>query len=102
MKEKDPDEIRQTVQRKDVMFSMKAGFPQKHTRKGQITEIRKRMSDQNFPDAEALRKLSEARWMQFQHEFELQSWPVWRRVIHRLMNCPICRPERVKRFDRGD
>jgi hypothetical protein len=43
-------------------------------------------------EAEALQKLSKARWPQFQHEFEKRRWPSWRRLLHRLKRCPICAP----------
>jgi hypothetical protein len=60
------------------------------------------MSEQNSLNAEVLRKLSEARWTQCRHESEIQSWPVWKRVIHRLIDCPICRPEGRQKLDRWE
>jgi len=47
-------------------------------------------------DPEARKKLSDARWLQYKHESEKQSWPFWKRLIHRFQNCPLCRPEKVE------
>jgi hypothetical protein len=47
-------------------------------------------------DPEARKKLSDARWLQHKHESEKQSWPFWKRLIHRFQNCPLCRPEKVE------
>jgi hypothetical protein len=30
------------------------------------------------------------------HESEKQKWPWWKRLIHRLQSCPICKPEKEK------
>ena len=30
------------------------------------------------------------RW---QHEMEKQSWPLWKKLMHRLQRCPICKPK---------
>jgi len=30
------------------------------------------------------------RW---QHEMEKQSWPLWKKLMHRLQRCPICKPQ---------
>lgn len=50
------------------------------------------MSAQLSLNAEFLEKLSEARWIEYRHESEKQNWPMWKRLIHRLSHCPICRP----------
>jgi hypothetical protein len=47
-------------------------------------------------DPEVRKKITEARWLQFQHLSETQGWPWWKRLIHRLGGCPICRPEKAK------
>lgn len=47
-------------------------------------------------DPEARNKLSEARWQQFKHQAEMQSWPLWKRLMHRFEECPICGPDKVK------
>jgi hypothetical protein len=60
------------------------------------------VSAQNSLNAEILRKLSEARWLRYRHECEKQGWPLWKRLIHRLTRCPICRPEEGKRLDRWE
>ena len=46
-------------------------------------------------DPEVRKKLSEPRWLQYKHESEKQSWPWWKRLIHRFQRCPICKPEEV-------
>src|SRR5581483_4149417 len=43
-------------------------------------------------DPEFRKSLFRAKWLQFQHESEKQSWPRWKRLIHRLQRCPVCRP----------
>jgi len=48
------------------------------------------------PDPEALEKLSEVMQLHDEHELEKQGWPFWKRLIHRLLRCPICRPKKVK------
>src|ERR1700745_2869369 len=47
-------------------------------------------------DPEVRKKVFGPRW---QHEIENQGWPLWKRLIHRLQRCPICRPQ-VKNQDR--
>lgn len=47
-------------------------------------------------DPEVRKKFSEPRWIQYQHESEKQSWPWWKRLLHRLQSCPLCKPEKVK------
>jgi hypothetical protein len=42
------------------------------------------------------KKMFEARWLQHGHEADKQSWPWWKRLIHRLQHCPTCRPEKEK------
>lgn len=41
-------------------------------------------------DPEVQKKVFGPRW---QHEAEKQSWPFWKRLVHRLQRCPICRPK---------
>ena len=47
-------------------------------------------------DPEARKKLSDARWLQYKHESEKQSWPFWKRLIHRFQRCPLCKPDKLK------
>jgi len=47
-------------------------------------------------DPEIRKKLFGPRW---QHEIEKQGWPLWKRLIHRLQRCPLCRPK-AKTLDR--
>jgi len=42
-------------------------------------------------DPELREKIFGTRWPEVQHELEKQGWPVWKRLIHRLQNCPICK-----------
>jgi hypothetical protein len=39
---------------------------------------------------EIQKKVFGPRW---EHEIEKQSWPFWKRVMHRLQDCPICKPK---------
>jgi len=41
-------------------------------------------------DPEIRKKVFGPRW---QHEIERQSWPLWKRLIHRFQRCPVCRPK---------
>jgi hypothetical protein len=41
-------------------------------------------------DPEIRKKVFGPRW---QHEIEKQGWPLWRRLLHRLQRCRICRPK---------
>jgi len=41
-------------------------------------------------DPEIQKKVFGPRW---QHEIEKQSWPLWKKLLHRLQRCPICKPE---------
>jgi hypothetical protein len=43
-------------------------------------------------DPEVRRKVLGPRLLQLQHESEKQGWPFWKRLMHRLQPCPICRP----------
>jgi len=52
-------------------------------------------------DPELREKLFGRRWQQLQHESEKQSWPRWKRFIHRLQRCPICKPRAEKRDESG-
>jgi hypothetical protein len=45
-------------------------------------------------DPELREKLFGPRWVQLQHESEKQRWPRWKRLIHRLQRCPICKPSK--------
>ena len=44
-------------------------------------------------DPELRKKLFEPRWVQHNHEVEKQGWPWWKRLLHRMESCPLCRPE---------
>lgn len=46
-------------------------------------------------DPEIRKRISEDRWLQYQHLCDKQKWPLWKRLIHRLRRCPLCRPERA-------
>jgi hypothetical protein len=39
---------------------------------------------------EIQKKVFGPRW---EHEMEKQGWPFWKRLMHRLQNCPICKPK---------
>lgn len=39
---------------------------------------------------EIQKKVFGPRW---QHEIEKQGWPFWKRLMHRLRDCPICKPK---------
>jgi hypothetical protein len=45
-------------------------------------------------DPEIRKKLSDARFVQYKHESDRRNWPWWKRLIHRLQPCSICRPEK--------
>jgi hypothetical protein len=60
------------------------------------------MSAEDSLTEELLQKLSEARWAQCRHESERRCWPWWKRLIHRLDRCPICRPEGDRSLDRWE
>jgi hypothetical protein len=47
-------------------------------------------------DPDFRKKLAEARRVQYKHLSEKQKWHWWRRMLHRLQQCPICRPEEDK------
>jgi hypothetical protein len=47
-------------------------------------------------DPEIQKKVFGSRW---DHEIEKQGWPIWKKLIHRLQRCPICKPK-VKTQDR--
>jgi len=51
-------------------------------------------------DPELREKLFGPRWVQYQHESEKRSWSRWKRLIHRLQRCPICKPP--KKQDKPD
>jgi len=96
-KEKDPmksDEIaadiRRVLDEREVL---------RNRRNHQTTQTGKLMRAELSPNAEALEKLSEAMWIQYRHESEKRIWPMWKRLIHRLLRCPICRPEGGTRLD---
>jgi hypothetical protein len=38
---------------------------------------------------EIQKKVFGPRW---QHEIDKQGWPLWKKLIHRLQRCPICKP----------
>jgi len=39
---------------------------------------------------ETQKKVFGPRW---EHEIEKQGWPFWKRLMHRLQDCPICKPK---------
>jgi len=39
---------------------------------------------------EIQKKVFGPRW---EHEIEKQSWPFWKRLMHRLQDCPVCKPK---------
>jgi hypothetical protein len=39
---------------------------------------------------EIQKKVFGPRW---EHEIEKQGWPFWKRLMHRLQDCPICKPK---------
>jgi hypothetical protein len=47
-------------------------------------------------DPDTRKKVFGSRW---DHEIEKQGWPLWKRLLHRLQRCPICKPK-VKTQDR--
>jgi hypothetical protein len=60
------------------------------------------MGDQQSPNAEALLKLSEAMRIHYRHESEKQSWLMRKRLMHRLVRCPTCKPEGGERLVRWE
>jgi len=38
---------------------------------------------------EIQKKVFGPRW---QHEIDKQGWPLWKKLIHHLQRCPICKP----------
>ncbi len=40
-------------------------------------------------DPETQKRVFGPRW---KHELEKQNWSLWKRLIHRLKPCPICKP----------
>jgi len=45
-------------------------------------------------DPEIQKKVFGPRW---QHEVAKQGWPLWKRLVHRLQRCPICKPKTADR-----
>jgi hypothetical protein len=45
-------------------------------------------------DPELRKKLFGPKLVQFDHEQEKRSWPRWKRLMHRLRPCPICKPKK--------
>jgi len=41
-------------------------------------------------DPELRKKLSEPRWVQYKHQTDMESWPWWKRLVHRFARCSIC------------
>jgi len=41
-------------------------------------------------DPEIQKKVFGPRW---EHELEKQGWPLWKKLLHRLQRCPICKPK---------
>ena len=48
-------------------------------------------------DPEIRKKMFGLGWLQLQHDSEKQNWPRWKRLIHRLQRCPICKPAKKKK-----
>jgi len=49
-------------------------------------------------DPEIQKKIFGPRW---QHEVDKQAWPLWKRLIHRLQGCTICKPKTGNRECNG-
>jgi hypothetical protein len=45
-------------------------------------------------DPELRKKLFGQNWARLQHESEKKNWSLWKRLLHRLQPCPICKPEK--------
>ena len=43
---------------------------------------------------ETQKKVFGPRW---EHEIEKQGWPFWKRLMHRLQDCPTCKPKSQSR-----
>ena len=43
---------------------------------------------------EIQKKVFGPRW---EHEIEKQGWPFWKRLMHRLQDCPTCKPKSQSR-----
>jgi len=63
------------------------------SKKGGLHRVRPAMG---VTDPEVRKKLSEPRWLQYEHESDQQNWPWWQRLIHHFQRCPICKPEKVR------
>jgi len=45
-------------------------------------------------DPELRKKLFGQNWDRLQHESEKKTWPRWKRLLHRLQPCPVCKPKK--------
>ena len=51
---------------------------------------KRRSKTMGISNPEIQKKVFGPRW---EHEIEKQSWPFWKRLMHRLQHCPICKPK---------
>jgi hypothetical protein len=51
-------------------------------------------------DPDVRKKLTEGRYLQYKHLSEREKWSWWKRLFHRFQRCPICRPEKDKKFNK--
>jgi hypothetical protein len=51
---------------------------------------KRRSKTMGISNPEIQKKVFGPRW---EHEIEKQSWPFWKRLMHRLQDCPICKPK---------
>jgi hypothetical protein len=51
---------------------------------------KRRSETMGISNPEIQKKVFGPRW---EHEIEKQGWPFWKRLMHRLHNCPICKPK---------
>ena len=49
-----------------------------------------RSKTMGISNPEIQKKVFGPRW---EHEIEKQGWPFWKRLMHRLQDCPICKPK---------
>jgi len=56
---------------------------------------RRRSKTMGISNPEIQKKLFGPRW---EHEIQKQGWPFWKRLMHRLQNCPICGPKSQTRL----
>jgi hypothetical protein len=51
---------------------------------------KRRSKTMGISNPEIQKKVFGPRW---EHEIEKQGWPFWKRLMHRLQDCPICKPK---------